>query len=159
MKSDPGWSFAQAGAMNTANALGYLPGALAFPRLSRRWTPGALFIAGCVVTALLMAVNGVLSDIHALFAQRVITGARSAFIFISGGVLAARLASAGPRDASLVLSLYYGGTGWGIVVSAVLVPLTILKSSHGWQFAWFALATLCVAFSLICDRRGTRDRN
>ncbi|SEA31171.1 Predicted arabinose efflux permease, MFS family [Paraburkholderia sartisoli] len=149
MKSDLGWSFAQAGAMNTANALGYLLGALAFPRLSRRWPPGALFVAGCVATALLMAVSGVLSDMHTLFAQRVITGASSAFIFVSGGVLAAHLASTRPRDAGLVLGLYYGGTGWGIVVSALLVPLTILKSPHGWQFAWFALAAACVAFSLI----------
>ena len=31
MKADLGWNFAQAGAMNTANALGYLLGALAFP--------------------------------------------------------------------------------------------------------------------------------
>ena len=38
MKLDLGWSFAQAGAMNTANALGYLLGALAFPRLARRWS-------------------------------------------------------------------------------------------------------------------------
>ena len=36
MKADLGWSFAQAGAMNTANALGYLLGALAFPFVSRR---------------------------------------------------------------------------------------------------------------------------
>ena len=71
MKSDLGWSFAQAGAMNTANALGYLLGALAFPRLSRRWSTGTLFVGGCVATALLMAITGVLSDTGALLVQRV----------------------------------------------------------------------------------------
>lgn len=149
MKTGLGWSFAQAGAMNTANALGYLVGALAFPRLSRRWSVGALFVAGCVATAMLMAACGVVSNTHALLAQRGIAGVTSALIFISGGVLAARLASATPPNAGLVLALYYGGTGWGIVASALLVPLTILTSTHGWRFAWFALAAACVVFSTI----------
>lgn len=149
MKLDLGWSFAQAGAMNTANALGYLLGALAFPRLARRWPAGALFGAGCVATAVLMGISGLLADTHSLLVLRVITGASSAAIFISGGVLAARLASARPHDAGLVLGLYYGGTGWGIVASSVLVPLTIFNVAHGWQFAWFALTAACAVFSAI----------
>jgi predicted MFS family arabinose efflux permease len=149
MKLDFGWSFAEAGAMNTANALGYLLGALAFPRLARRWSAGALFGAGCIGTALLMACSGLLADTHSLLVLRVITGASSAAIFISGGVLAARLASARPRDAGFVLGLYYGGTGWGIVASSLLVPLTIFNVAHGWQFAWFALAAACMAFSIV----------
>lgn len=149
MKLDLGWSFAEAGAMNTANALGYLLGALAFPQLARRWPAGVLFGAGCAATALLMAISGLLADTHSLLALRVITGVSSAAIFISGGVLAARLASARPHEAGLVLGLYYGGTGWGIVASSVLVPLTIVDAVHGWQFAWFALAAACAAFAAI----------
>ena len=161
MKSDLGWSFAQAGAMNTANALGYLLGALAFPRLSRRWSAGALFVGGCVATALLMAITGLSSDTGALLAQRVATGIASAFIFVSGGVLAARLATSHPRDAGLVLGLYYGGTGWGIVASALLVPVSLasfalVHRAHDWQMAWFALAVACVALSLIAGRAARR---
>ncbi|MEX3815635.1 YbfB/YjiJ family MFS transporter [Paraburkholderia sp. BR13439] len=149
MKLDLGWSFAQAGAMNTANALGYLLGALVFPRLARRWSAGALFAGGCVLTALLMAGSGLTASTDALLTLRVITGASSAAIFIGGGVLAARLASARPRDAGLVLGLYYGGTGWGIVASSLLVPVTILDAAHGWQFAWFALAAACALFAAV----------
>lgn len=149
MKLDLGWSFAQAGAMNTANALGYLIGALAFPRLARRWSAGALFGGGCAATALLMAGSGLIADTDSLLTLRVITGVSSAAIFISGGVLAARLASARPHDAGLVLGLYYGGTGWGIVASSVLVPLTIVNVAHGWQFAWFALAAACAVFAAV----------
>jgi predicted MFS family arabinose efflux permease len=119
MKADLGWSFAQAGAMNTANAFGYLLGALAFPLISRRWPAGLCFIAGCVLTAALMTLGGLVSDTHALLAQRVVTGISSALIFVGGGVLAARLATAHPRDAGLVLGLYYGGAGSGIVVAAL----------------------------------------
>src|SRR5258708_28151638 len=98
MKLDLGWSFAQAGAMNTANALGYLLGALAYPRLARRWSASALFGAGCVATALLMAISGLLADTHSLLALRVITGVSSAAGFCHWGRLAGRLAASGtPR--------------------------------------------------------------
>ena len=36
MRADLGWSYALAGGMNTANAFGYLMGALAMPSLMRR---------------------------------------------------------------------------------------------------------------------------
>jgi predicted MFS family arabinose efflux permease len=39
MRADLGWSYALAGAMNTANALGYFLGALACPWLMRRFGP------------------------------------------------------------------------------------------------------------------------
>lgn len=147
MKADLGWSFAQAGALNTANAAGYLIGALAFPLLSRRWAAGTLLAAGCALTACLMAACGLSSGMDALLVQRLATGVGSALIFISGGVLAARLASASPRDAGLLLGLYYGGTGWGIVASSLLVPATLVHRMHGWQPAWFALALACVLFA------------
>jgi predicted MFS family arabinose efflux permease len=159
MKLDLGWSFAQAGAMNTANALGYLLGALAFPPLVRRWSASALFCVNCVVTVVLMAVSGLLADTHALLVLRVITGVSSAVIFISGSVLAVRLASARPHEAGLVLGLYYGGTGWGIVASSVLVPLTIVNVAHGWQFAWFALAAACAVCSLVAIGAARKTEN
>ena len=148
MKGDLAWNFAQAGAMNTANALGYLIGALVFPLCSRRWTASACFAGGCIATALLMIVSGVVSDTNALLAQRTATGISSAFIFVGGGVLAARLASSHPRDAGLVLGLYYGGAGWGIAASALLVPFTIRSGPHGWQPAWLALAAACALLSV-----------
>jgi len=143
MKADLGWSFAQAGAMNTANALGYLLGALTFPLLARRWPAGVCFIWGCVLTAVLMIAGGLVSDTHALLVQRVVTGMTSASVFVGGSVLAARLASAHPHDAGLVLGLYYGGAGLGIIAAALLVPVTVLPGVHGWQWAWFALAAAC----------------
>ncbi|WP_106856349.1 YbfB/YjiJ family MFS transporter [Caballeronia novacaledonica] len=152
MRLDLSWNFAQAGAMNTANAFGYLLGALAFSRLSMRVASRTLFIAGCVLTALLMAASGATTDTNALLALRVATGIGSALIFVSGGVLAARLASMSPRDAGLVIGLYYGGTGWGIVVSSVLVPLAVLPAAHGWRFAWIALAAACAVFSSVAVR-------
>ncbi|TCW85927.1 MFS transporter [Burkholderia sp. SRS-46] len=156
MKADLGWGFAQAGALNTANAAGYLFGALAFPFLSRRATAGTLLVAGCAITALLMAACGFTTGTHALLALRLATGIGSALIFVSGGVLAARLASAAPRDAGLLLGLYYGGTGWGIVASSLLVPATLAPGPHGWQHAWFALALACAGFAGVAGAAARR---
>jgi predicted MFS family arabinose efflux permease len=49
MRADLQWSYTLAGAMNTANALGYLLGALATPRLMARcWArPGCCWAARC----------------------------------------------------------------------------------------------------------------
>ncbi|MFP3631739.1 YbfB/YjiJ family MFS transporter, partial [Burkholderia sp. SIMBA_045] len=80
MKADLGWSFAEAGALNTANAAGYLLGALVFPLLSRRWRAGTLLTAGCVLTVSLMAACGLVSGTDALLAARVATGIGSALI-------------------------------------------------------------------------------
>ena len=49
MRADLGWSYTLAGAMNTANALGYLLGALATPVLLRRQAPGRLLLGGAVL--------------------------------------------------------------------------------------------------------------
>ena len=149
MKADLGWTFAQAGALNTSNALGYLAGALAFPLLSRSIGASRLFRASCVLTSLFMAAAGATFDFNALLAQRAACGLFSALIFIGGGVLAARLAAANPRHAGLVLGLYYGGVGWGIVLSALVVPSALRAGDHGWQGAWIALAVVCAACSAL----------
>ncbi|CAB3804605.1 hypothetical protein LMG28688_06025 [Paraburkholderia caffeinitolerans] len=148
MKADLGWSFAEAGAMNTANAAGYLIGAAVFPWLSRHRSSCALFVAGAYVVIVLMALCGLVSGTSVLLAQRLVAGIGSAFIFISGGVLAARLATTVPRHGGLILGLYYGGTGYGIVLSSILVPATVRSVPHGWQPAWFALAAACAACTL-----------
>lgn len=159
MRQDLAWNFAQAGAMNTANAFGYLLGALAFSRWSTRFTSRSLFVAGCIATVVLMAASGAVTGTRALLALRVATGIGSALIFVSGGVLAARLASLSPRDAGLVIGIYYGGTGWGIVISSILVPFTVLPTLHGWRYAWFALAVGCAVFSVVAASAARRIEN
>ena len=130
MRADLGWSYLTAGAMNTVNAAGYLAGALAAPAWLGRFGARTTFLSGVVVTALGLAAHGLVVGDAALYALRLVTGAGSAATFVSGGLLAARLAATpagvpavqGPRGAGLVLGIYYGGTGLGIVASALLVP-------------------------------------
>ena len=149
MRADLGWSYLTAGAMNTVNAAGYLVGALLAPRWLARHDARTLLLAGSVATALLLAAHGVALSEAALYTLRLLSGVASAAMFVSGGLLAARLVSSSPIDAArtapvsagLVLGIYYGGTGVGIIASAAIVPaVTALPLAHAWQWAWLALA-------------------
>jgi predicted MFS family arabinose efflux permease len=161
MRADLGWSYLTAGAMNTVNAAGYLAGALLAPRWLARHDARALLLAGMVAAALLMAAHGLARSDAALYALRALTGLASAATFIGGGLLAARLASTPSAPAGLVLGLYYGGTGVGIIASALIVPpLTELPAASfwgitGWRLAWAALALaalLATALSAMATR-------
>ena len=143
MRADLGWSYTLAGAMNTANAAGYLLGALMTPALMRRFGPVRLLVWGAAWASLFMAASGFFTSASALLFQRLLAGLASAWVFVAGGLLAARLGSLQPTRAGFLLGLYYGGTGFGITLSALLVPPVLQAAAgeaHGWAWAWWALA-------------------
>ncbi len=146
MRADLGWSYALAGFMNTANAMGYLLGALAMPRLLQRFGPTTMVLGGAVLASVFMGLSGFFTGAGPLLLQRLLAGIASALVFSSGGLLAARLAATEPQRGGFLIGLYYGGTGFGIVASALLVPAVLHAASeqpHGWAWAWWALAGAC----------------
>ena len=150
MRADLGWSYFTAGAMNTVNAGGYLVGALLAQRALRRFDARAVMLAGGTTAALLLAAHGGVRSDAMLYLLRSLTGVASAASFVGGGLLAARLASANTVRPGLVLGIYYGGVGIGIVASVAIVPGLVAPASH-WPAAWVALgvvallATACTA--------------
>jgi len=152
MRLDLNWSYAMAGTMNTANAMGYLLGALACPWLMRRFGPSRLLVVGSLLASVFMAGSGFVLQTEGLLLQRLLAGIASALVFVAGGLLAAGLGARDPQRSGLLLGLYYGGTGVGIALSALLVPLVLEAaegSPHGWRWAWWALGGLCLLFSLV----------
>jgi predicted MFS family arabinose efflux permease len=149
MRTDLGWSYLLAGGMNTANALGYFLGALLTPVLLRKLGNSGVIIGGALASALFMLLPGLVQASNPLLLFRLLAGMASATIFIGGGVLASRLASLHTGKAGLLLGLFYGGTGLGISLSALLLPPVMAMApangaAHGWQWAWMALALLCL---------------
>ncbi|MBZ2207875.1 YbfB/YjiJ family MFS transporter [Massilia soli] len=149
MRDDLGWSYLLSGSMNTGNALGYFIGALLSPALMKRYGAHGALVGGAVLAGVFMMLSGFVVDANLLIVQRVLAGIASAFIFIAGGVLAARLSLLHPERAGLLLGIYYGGTGLGIVVSALLVPAVLAAAggagaAHAWQWAWIALGLVCL---------------
>lgn len=152
MRSDLGWSYALAGGMNTANALGYFLGALATPALMRRFGPSAVLWGGALLCSVFMALSGFFISAEPLLLQRLLAGLASALVFIAGGLLAARLGARDPARSGFLLGVYYGGTGLGIMLSSGLVPWVLETASdqaHGWQWAWWALAAACAVATLV----------
>ena len=147
MREDLSWSYTLSGAMNTVNAIGYLVGAALVPRLMRHKGPTWAFVWGGVLASLFMAASGFFRAAEGLLIQRFLAGFASAWVFVAGGVLAARLAQDHPQQSGWLLGLYYGGTGWGIVASALLVPWA-MTAIGDWPQAWWCLAAVC-AFGLV----------
>lgn len=152
MRQDLGWSYTLAGAMNTANALGYFLGALLTPWLLKRVGASTLLWGGAFLASLFMALSGFFTATEPLLLQRLLAGLASAWVFIAGGLLAARLGAEQPTHGGLLIGLYYSGTGLGIVLSAVLVPWILeLAASHlhAWRWAWWLLALACALASVV----------
>jgi predicted MFS family arabinose efflux permease len=152
MRADLGWNYVTAGAMNTVNAAGYLLGALLMPAALRRVDARTLLLGGAYASAALLAAHGAVRSDALLYGLRALAGVASAATFVSGGLLAARLGQEPGAKPALVLGLYYGGTGLGIVVSALLV------TPVAWPTAWILLAAAALLASIAMGAGTSRLR-
>jgi predicted MFS family arabinose efflux permease len=153
MRAELHWSYFTAGAMNTANAAGYLAGALLASRWFARHDALRIATIGGFATAAILAAHAFASSDAALFALRILAGVASAATFVGGGLLATRLSARAPHP-GLVVGIYYGGAGLGILGSTVLV------SPLPWRGAWMALAVVSLACTALTwtVTRAARDR-
>ncbi len=74
MRDQLGWSLAQAGALTTANGLGYLAGALASAAVARRLTVAVTFRLGMAATAATLAATAASHNDAVLLAARAAAG-------------------------------------------------------------------------------------
>lgn len=113
MRVDLGWSYTLAGAMKTANALGYFVGSLLTPWLLKRVGASTLLGGGAMLASLFMALSGFFTATEPLLLQRLLAGVASALVFIAGGLLAARLGAHVPQRpvARMALGLVAVGIG------------------------------------------------
>ena len=93
MRTELHWSLAQAGALTTANGLGYLLGAVATAPVARRLGVPGTFRLGMVLTAAALAATAVTGGNYpVLLLTRAAAGFTGALVFIAGGVIASRAA-------------------------------------------------------------------
>jgi predicted MFS family arabinose efflux permease len=141
MRLDLGWSYAAAGAMNTANAVGYLIGALAAAPIASRFRDKRGFALGLLLATGSLFATGLSSDYAVLALLRAVAGAAGALSLITGGALAAAAGGGGGKGRpTLALGVYFGGAGFGMVVSAFTVPALVAQA--GWRNGWFVLGAL-----------------
>lgn len=140
MRDDLGWNYTQAGWINTTNAIGYLIGALLALTLISRLGPMRLFNWGMVLTATALVLSATSRDFWVLNFWRLLAGIGGAPVFIAGGVLASAIFAEDRTRNALVIALYYGGGGLGMLATALVLPWFMAWSgSSGWPIAWLML--------------------
>ena len=149
MRNDLAWSYTQAGTLNTANAVGYLIGAALAYASIRRLGPKIPFYAGLWGTALTVLATAFTRDYTLIAAIRIASGIAAAYVFVTGGVLAAHVFPLDARRAASAIAIYFAGGGLGLFLSAVMVPwLLHVRGDAAWPEAWLLLGLICGGMAL-----------
>ena len=152
MQSDLGWNYAQAGWLNTANALGCIAGAVLTMLMIRQYSATSLFSFGLITTTLALLATGLISDLWWQTLWRILVGFFGAMSFSTAGVLAAGLFPNDPRSNALAISILFGtGGGLSIVLSGASLPLFLAHyGAEHWPLAWIIIAAICLLFLPLC---------
>jgi predicted MFS family arabinose efflux permease len=157
MRDELALTYAQAGALNTANALGYLVGAFVTVRSVTRFGNRRLFCLGMAVTTLAIVGCGLTADYSAQLALRAVSGIAGAMVFICGAVLASSLFPDRPDLSRTATAVYFGGAGAGILLSGAGVPA--LLSAWGdaaWRVGWLAIGAVSIVFAALAIQAARR---
>ncbi len=150
MRASLDWSYAQAGAMNTANAAGYLLGAVAAAPLAARFGTRPLFWAGVFGTAIALLGCGTVTSFLALLLVRAGAGALGALSFVLGASLATEAGSGSSRDRqAFFISIYFAGAGLGIALSSMIVPVALSGGASGWRWSWIGFGATSILLGLM----------
>lgn len=151
MRRDLHWTLAQAGAMNTANAAGYLIGAVGAGPLLTRAGSRRPYLLGALITALAVLATAGTGNFALLLALRLVAGVAGALVFIAGGALVAALVDGvhSGRSAA-ILGSYFAGPGAGIVLSALVVPPVLgVGGGASWRWGWVVLGGTSLLLTLL----------
>ncbi|WP_373028144.1 YbfB/YjiJ family MFS transporter [Sulfitobacter sp.] len=146
MKSELGWTYAQAGWLNTANALGYVVGAVLTLLLIGRIAPSRLFSFGLVATTLSLLATGYEATMGWQTFWRIAAGVFGAMSFSTASVLTARLFPGDAKRNALAIAILFGtGGGLGIMLAGASLPLMLEAwGPSSWRFGWYIIGILSV---------------
>jgi MFS family permease len=141
-----GFSKSQAGLIAAANFAGYLVGALSLaacrrlPGGSWRWLAGAL-AAGAALIAAMAAVEGA----GAFAVLRFASGVASAVVLVLGSTMVLEQLARTDRGGRFA-ALHFAGVGVGIVLSALVVPVSEAAGA-GWRVLWLTSGAVAAALA------------
>jgi predicted MFS family arabinose efflux permease len=149
MRTELGWSFAAAGGINTANAVGYIIGAATAAAWGRRLGAGRAFTVGIAASAAALVLSGLTDQYAALALLRFLGGLSTAVTFVLGSALAARAHRGNSHGhAATLVAIYMAGVGIGIIISGVVVPTALSGwGTDAWPAGWILMGLL--AFLLV----------
>ncbi|MDB5653147.1 MAG: Permease of the major facilitator superfamily [Tardiphaga sp.] len=145
MRADLGWSYVEAGALNTANGAGYIVGALVAAWTAHRWGTARAFLAGFTVSVLVLPLTAATTSLAVLFALRTVGGVSTAITFILGAGLVGAICPHDPRRRGTLIGLYVAAVAVGIVLAGAAVPLLLKGGVTRWPEGWVALGLMAAA--------------
>ncbi len=148
MKADLGLTFAQMGALNTANALGYLGGALVCAPLTKYVSERQMIIWGVALSVVALWITGLARSFETLLALRALIGITAAFGNIAATGMATRLVGKTDAQSALALGIVIAGPGLGVIFTGLTLPFLLERSSHEWPLAWEFMAIVGAIVSL-----------
>lgn len=148
MKTEMGWNYAQAGWLNTANALGYILGAVLTMVLIRRMSPSTLFAFGLITTTLSILATGLNPELWWQTLWRILVGIFGAMSFSTAGALTAGLFPDDARRNALAIAILFGtGGGLGIVMAGAALPLMLAQyGTAAWPMGWIIIGVFSLIF-------------
>lgn len=157
MRSDLGWTLGQVGTQTTSNGLGYLVGALVTTAVTRRIGATATFRLGMILIVAALGASAASGDFGFQLATRAVAGLAGALVFITGGVIAARLAVR--AQAATPIVIYFAGAGVAVALCGAILPPALSHHAGRWPLAWVGLAAAAALATTISwtAARGDRD--
>lgn len=146
MRADLGWTYVEAGALNTANGAGYIVGALVAAVAASRWGMARTFLIGFAVSVLVLLLTAATASFALLSALRTVGGISTALTFILGAGLTAAICPAqNQRRRGTLVGLYVAGVGVGILLAGAAIPVILETGVQRWPAGWVALGLMGTA--------------
>jgi predicted MFS family arabinose efflux permease len=157
MRTDLGWNYTQAGALNTANAIGYFAGSAIALASVRRLGPSRLFIGAMSLTAIAILAMGLTADFSVMIGLRTLAGVSGAVVFISGSVLAASVFPRHPARAAAAIAIYFAGGGVGLLLPGLTLPwLFAAGGDSAWPIAWIGMGLFAAVVTALTAAAANR---
>lgn len=147
MQDGLGMDNTQAGALATANLVGYLALSVIGGALAARYGPRAVIAAGLGLAGVSMLLTGLAKGFLAAAAWRALTGIGSGASNVP--VMALLAAWFAPRRRGLASGIAVAGSSLGLIVVGPLVPgIVSAHGESGWRICWFIFGGVTLFLSV-----------
>ncbi|MEW6335086.1 MAG: MFS transporter [Thermodesulfobacteriota bacterium] len=149
MKEGLGLTYGQLGLLGTGNLIGYLTFSLLGGYLASRYGTKIVVVFSLILMTVSLLLTGLAGGFMGILAARIFTGVGSA----GANVPIMGLASAwfSVRRRGLAAGIMVSGSGLGVLVTGIFLPGVIQAfGADGWRWAWYFLAALSLAITLVC---------
>ncbi len=145
MRDDLGWSYLDGGVATTANAAGYLGGAIFGAAAARRFGDRTMIVWGTAGMAATLFATAITGAFLPILVFRFGAGLFGGLAFVAGGTMATQLSKTTVPPA---LVWFPGGAGLAIFVTALGLP-PIEEAVGGWRSGWLVLGAIALAATVV----------